>query len=86
MASPKGYAPRDQWQRFTPGNSGNPYGRPRKNVRVSDIERAYQSMTPKNFAKWILRRSKHSERAQRVLLGMWRPGPGYKLPRFDWNL
>jgi hypothetical protein len=85
MPVPKGFSGKDQRNRWLPGTSGNPHGRPRKNVRLADIERAYLSMTPGNFVAWLIRRSRHSDRAKRCLLGMWRPESKYKVPRWSWR-
>jgi hypothetical protein len=78
--TPKGHAPRDAWGRFTPGPSGNPLGRPKK-WRRGEIKAAMDSMDPEDFARWLLRRAKHSHQASAFLLGFWSPHHKYGIPR-----
>jgi hypothetical protein len=75
----KGHAPRDAWGRFNKGHSGNPLGRPTK-WRRGEIVRAYRELgDSERFAKWLIRRSRHSSQAAMFVLGLWAPHPKYGL-------
>jgi hypothetical protein len=81
--SVKGHAPRDQWQRFMPGHTGNPLGRPKKWKR-GEIVAAYRELgDTAEFADWLLRRSKApgkaGTQATEFMLGLWAPHPKYGL-------